>query len=172
MRRHVRCYHGPFQPSVEGGEPDGDGASRRTGALRVSHDTREPVQRMCQNRAMSRPSRTVRHRSVSGLAAWFRRRCADDRLTNDRQVSECRRYPGRAMPRFFSVLRLDFGHLGRSREAREPAFKRLPRTWHAFWLRSGVHEKPCTPERLTHQGQTVHKGRLGFVRGRVPVGCG
>jgi hypothetical protein len=35
------------------------------------------------------------------MAAWFQGRCADDRLTNDRQVSACRPYPGRAMPSFF-----------------------------------------------------------------------
>jgi hypothetical protein len=86
------------------------------------------------------------------MAAWFRRRCDDDRLTNDRQVSACRLDSGRAMPSFFSVLRLDFGHLGRSREASKRACKRLPRQWHALWLRSGVHETPGTRERLTHQG--------------------
>jgi hypothetical protein len=88
MRRHIRCHHGSFWPSVEGGEPDGNGASRRTGALHVSHDTREPEQGMCQTRSLSRTSRKVRNRNVSSMAAWFRRRCADDRLTNDRQ--KCR----------------------------------------------------------------------------------
>jgi hypothetical protein len=164
LRRHVRGHHGPSRPSVEGGEPDGDGASRRTGPLRVSHDTRTLVQRMCQNSSLSRTSRKVRHRSVSGMAAGFRRRGADDRVTNDRQVSACRRDSGRARPSCCSGRRLDVGHLGRSREASAPACKRLPKTWHARWLRSGGHDKPGTPERLTHPGQTVHKGRLGLVR--------
>jgi hypothetical protein len=98
------------------------------------------------------------------MAAWLRGRCDDDRLTNDRQVSACRLDSGRAMPRVLSVLQPDFGHLDRSREASVRACKRLPRTLHALRLRSGVHDTPGPPERLTHQGQTAHKGRLGLVR--------
>jgi hypothetical protein len=69
------------------------------------------------------------------MAARVRGRCADDRVTNDRQVSACRLDSGRAMPRVLSMLQLDFGDLGRSREASAPACKRLPRTLHARWLR-------------------------------------
>lgn len=102
MLRNVRCHHCPFRPGVEGSEPDGDGAPLYgTGVLRLSNNTREPQQRMCQNRAMARTPRNVRNRSVSDLAAWFRRRCDDDRLTSYRQVSECRLDSGRAMPSSF-----------------------------------------------------------------------
>jgi hypothetical protein len=60
-------------------------------------------------------------------------------------------------------LALHFGQLSCQWNAIDQEVKYLWGKLHRLYLRSRVHQIPGTPKMLTHQGQTVHEGRLGFV---------